>query len=170
LSVSIWDVWQEVSLAKKKKKQRKPPQGDSRSPSIGELLVFSARVFSDRTAAKIEGAGHQGVRASHLAVARHMDADGTRISELARRAGMTKQAMGQLVRELEQRRYVELWQDPTDRRAKLVTYTEAGQRLALDVARAVGEVHSEFKDALGKGGAKELRRLLNKVAGELTAS
>ena len=154
-------------MAKKKKKQK---QGDSPAPSIGELLTSSARVFSERTAAKIEARGHQGVRASHLAVVRHMDPDGTRISDLARRAGMTKQAMGQLVRELETLRYVALWQDPTDRRAKLVTYTETGQRLASDVADALSEVHSQLKEALGKGGAKDLRKLLGKVAAAFRAS
>ncbi len=155
-------------MAKKKKKKQK--QGNSPAPSIGELLASSARVFSERTAAKIEARGHQGVRASHLAVVRNMEPDGTRISELARRAGMTKQAMGQLVRELETLRYVSLWQDPTDRRAKLVTYTETGQRLASDVADALSEVHSQFKTALGKGGAKDLRRLLGRVADSFRAS
>jgi len=152
-------------LAKKKKKKQK--QESSRVPGIGELLATSARVFSELTAAKMEARGHQGVRASHLAVVRHMDPDGTRISELGRRAGMTKQAMGQLVRELETLRYVALWQDPTDRRAKLVTYTRTGQRLASDVAEALSEVHSQFKTALGKGGAKDLRKLLGKVASAL---
>jgi DNA-binding MarR family transcriptional regulator len=99
-----------------------------------------------------------------------MDADGTRISELARRAGMTKQAMGQLVRELGQLRYVELWQDRTDRRAKLVTYTETGRALASDAMQVLDEVHAEVKKALGKRGAKELRKLLRKVAGEFPTS
>ena len=157
-------------MAKKKKKKNKQKRGDSRTPSIGELLTSSARVFSERTAAKIEACGHQGVRASHLAVVRHMDPDGTHISELARRAGMTKQAMGQLVRELETLRYLALWQDPTDRRAKLVTYTKTGQHLASDVALALSEVHAQFKAVLGKGGAKNLRRLLGKVAGEFLES
>lgn len=159
----------EVRLAKKKK-QKQQSRDDSPSPSIGELLRFSARGFSDRTVAKVVACGHQGVRASHFAVIRHMDVDGTRISELARRAGMTKQAMGQLVRELGQLRYVELWQDRTDRRAKLVTYTETGRALASDAARVLDEVHAEVKKALGKGGAKELRKLLRKVAGEFRAS
>jgi DNA-binding MarR family transcriptional regulator len=65
---------------------------------------------------------------------------------------------------------VALWQDPTDRRAKLVTYTETGQHLASDVGQALKEVHAEFKAALGKSGTKDLRKLLTKVAGGLPAS
>ena len=107
---------------------------------------------------------------SHFALVRNMDPDGTRITVLARRAGMTKQAMGQLVRELTLLGYVELWQDRTDRRAKLVTYTEKGRRLAGDAARVVADVHAEFKLALGKGGMKDLRKLLSKLADKLAAS
>ncbi len=154
-------------MAKKKKKQK---EGNSPAPGIGELLASSARVFSGLTVTKIEMCGHQGVRASHLAVVRHMDPDGTRISELARRAGMTKQAMGQLVRELTLLGYVELWQDRTDRRAKLVTYTDKGRRLAGDAARVVADVHAEFKRALGNGGMKDLRKLLSKLADKWAAS
>lgn len=99
-----------------------------------------------------------------------MDPDGTRITVLARRAGMTKQAMGQLVRELTLLGYVELWQDRTDRRAKLVTYTEKGRRLAGDAAQVVADVHAEFKRALGKGGMKDLRKLLSKLAHKFAVS
>ena len=92
-----------------------------------------------------------------------MTAAGTRISVLARCAGMTKQAMGQLVRDLEGLGYLTLGPDPSDRRAKLVTYTDSGRRLAADFDASLREVQSEFKKALGKGGLKELRKLLAKL-------
>ena len=109
----------EVRLAKKKKKT---PDGvdDQRRSDTGVLLAFCSRAFNDRTAQKIQAAGHGTVRVSHLAVMRNMDEGGTRITELARRAGMTKQAMGQLVREFQELGYIVLRPDPTDRRAKLV--------------------------------------------------
>lgn len=74
------------------------------------------------------------LRATHfLNVFLHMDIDGTRPGELARRAGMTAQSMGELIDYLEQRSYVKRVPDPTDRRAKLVVYDdrgfEASQRL-----------------------------------------
>jgi DNA-binding MarR family transcriptional regulator len=95
-----------------------------------------------------------------------MNVDGGRITELAKRAGMTKQAMGQLVRELRGHGYLELATDPVDRRAKTVTFTESGRRLARDAADSVAEAQAEFKRAVGKRGMKELRRLLARVVDE----
>ena len=98
---------------------------------------------------------------------RNMDEGGTRITELARRAGMTKQAMGQLVREFQELGYIVLRPDPTDRRAKLATYTELGQLLAEAAERSTEEVQADFKKALGKGGLKELRKSLARLADRL---
>jgi DNA-binding MarR family transcriptional regulator len=160
------------SLAKKKKQKASDTEGaqDRGWSDTGELLGFGVRVFNDRATRKIQVYGHTSVRVSHFALVRNMDPDGTRITVLARRAGMTKQAMGQLVRELTLLGYVELWQDRTDRRAKLVTYTEKGRRLAGDAAQVLADVHAEFKRALGKGGMKDLRKLLSKLADKFTAS
>jgi len=158
-------------LAKKKKKASHLEGVQGRGWSdTGELLGCGVRVFNDKAGRKIQAYGHMSVRVSHFALVRNMDPDGTRITVLARRAGMTKQAMGQLVRELTLLGYVELWQDRTDRRAKLVTYTEKGRRLAGDAARVVADVHQEFKQALGKGGMKDLRKLLSKLADKFEAS
>ena len=159
-------------MAKKKKKKASHLEGvQGRGWSdTGELLGCGVRVFNDKAGRKIQAYGHMSVRVSHFALVRNMDPDGTRITVLARRAGMTKQAMGQLVRELTLLGYVELWQDRTDRRAKLVTYTEKGRRLAGDAARVVADVHQEFKQALGKAGMKDLRKLLSKLADKFEAS
>ena len=150
-------------MAKKKKKKAPDDVADQRRSDTGALLGFCARTFNDRTAEKIQAAGHATVRVSHLALMRNMDENGTRITELARRAGMTKQAMGQLVREFQESEYMVLRPDPTDRRAKLATYTELGQSLAEVAERSTEEVQGEFKKALGKGGLKELRKLLARL-------
>ena len=150
----------------KKKKKRAPDSAGNRSDT-GVLLGFCSRAFNDRTAERIQTAGHMAVRVSHLALMRNMDGDGTRITELARRAGMTKQAMGQLVRELQELGYIVLRPDPTDRRAKLATYTEQGQLLAEAAEHSTKEVQGEFKEALGKGGLKELRKLLARLFARL---
>ena len=153
----------------KKKKKKAPDRVKDRSDT-GVLLGFCSRAFNDRTAQKIQTAGHITVRVSHLALMRNMDGDGTRITELARRAGMTKQAMGQLVREFQELDYIVLRPDPTDRRAKLATYTEQGQVLAEAAEYSTKEVHDEFKKALGKGGLKELRKLLARLHAQLKRS
>lgn len=152
---------------KKKKKRGKTPDPEAlharlRS-NLGRLLGYGTGVFNDRAVSNLQLRGHAGLRASHLAVVRNMSVDGTRITELARRAGMTKQAMGQLVRELCEQGYLDLATDPIDRRAKRVTYTASGRQLALHAAESVTEVEAEFKQAMGKGGVKQLRKLLGRL-------
>ena len=154
----------------KKGKQRRYSESEEINErlrsNVGRLLGFGSNVFADRVVAMLRGRGHEGIRVSHSAVLRNMNSNGTRITELARRAGITKQAMGQLVREMRDQGYLDLATDPVDRRAKQVTYTKAGYRLAQDAADSVAEVQADFKAALGKGGLKELRKLLTRLVDE----
>lgn len=133
-------------------------------PPTGPMLEWAAEAYRSRAVEKIRAAGHGGIRASHLSVLRHLEAGGTRTTQLGRRAGMTKQAMGQLVREMVDMGYLTLTPDDSDRRAKLVVLTEPGVALAADATKAVEDVQGEFKDALGKGGLKELRKLLGRIS------
>ena len=81
---------------------------------------------------------------------------GSRARELAQRSGVTKQAMSQLVRELERRGYVEQVLDPTDTRAKLVRLTGRGMALRAACTR----VRKELNQAAGRSfGPVRLKRL-----------
>src|SRR5690606_12694029 len=62
----------------------------------------------------------------HITVTRNLDLDGTRATELARRAGITKQSMSELVQQLEAGGIVERRPDPADGRAKIVYFSKAG--------------------------------------------
>ena len=85
------------------------------------------------------------VRASHSAVLAHIDiATGTRATVLAERAGVSKQAIGEVVDDLVSRGYVRRAPDPADARAKLVQLTRRGQKL-IDAAY---EVIAGIEDAL----------------------
>jgi DNA-binding MarR family transcriptional regulator len=80
------------------------------------------------------------VRAPHGNVFRFLDDDGNQVSELARRAQITKQSMAELVAHLERHGYVERVPDPQDRRAKLVRPTDRGRdvdAIAREAAWAV---------------------------------
>ena len=148
---------------KKKGKQDKRPSPDRTWANTGRLLGLGHRRFEEGTAERVRARGHGAFRVVHSSVLRNMDRGGTRTTELARRAGVTKQAMGQLVKELVKLGYLDFAPDPSDNRAKLVVYTPLGSRLATDALAAVSEVQDEFKARLGKGGLKDLRRLLEKL-------
>ena len=87
--------------------------------------------------AKVAGCGFNDVTPAFASLMLLLDATGARPTTLAQRAGITKQAISQLVRELEARDYVEQVPDSTDTRAKIVRLTERG--VALHAACAGGE-------------------------------
>ncbi|MBA3411737.1 MAG: winged helix-turn-helix transcriptional regulator [Geodermatophilaceae bacterium] len=97
---------------------------------------------------------------SHSAVFAQIGPDGSRLTDLARRANMTPQAMGELVDELEGMQYVVRHPDPADRRAKLIVLTEKGQAcIAAGIATIEG-IEGSIIAVLGKRGHQELRDLL----------
>jgi DNA-binding MarR family transcriptional regulator len=98
---------------------------------------------------------------SHSAVFAQISPEGSRLTELARGANMTPQAMGELVDELEQLGYVKRRPDPTDRRAKLIVLTPRGHEcIAAGIATIQG-IEERIDQILGAERHAELRRLLS---------
>ena len=97
----------------------------------------------------MEAAGFEDVHPAHYAVFRHLEPQGSRVSEMAEEAGITKQSMGELVVHLERRGYVERLPDPRDGRAKIVVPTEEGLRLVEVAAERVGEIEDALVERMG---------------------
>ena len=131
-----------------------------RQQHIGRLLQRAYRAFSEEATAKLHARGHSGLSLANTTALSYLDLDGTRINVLAERAGMTKQSMGQLVAELETRGYVRRTPDPSDRRAILVQFTEAGWRFLRDAAAIKREIESEYSAILGAEHLAVLRAAL----------
>jgi DNA-binding MarR family transcriptional regulator len=103
---------------------------------------------------------------SHSAVFAQIKAEGTRLTDLARGANITPQAMGELVDELEDLGYVERLPDPTDRRAKLIVLTDRGkQSIAAGIATIDG-LEDQITAILGERGHRQLRTLLGRLLKE----
>jgi len=131
-----------------------------RQQHIGRLLQRAYRAFTEQGTALLQARGHQGLSLAHTTFLSYVDEDGTHITVLAERAGMTKQAMGQLVTELEQHGYVSRKPDPSDRRATLVRFTAAGWQFLRDAAEVKRAIESEYTAALGTDRFAELRQSL----------
>jgi DNA-binding MarR family transcriptional regulator len=97
----------------------------------------------------------------------HLDLEGTRITELARRAEITKQAVGQLVTDLEAVGYVERRPDPTDQRAKIVTLTERGRSGVLEGLAVFAQVVEDLRAEVGSETVDRLTRDLEALLGAL---
>jgi DNA-binding MarR family transcriptional regulator len=123
---------------------------DWRHANIGRLLNNAVRRFEQRVFQLLEEAGHREARLPHLNLTRNLNVEGTRITELARRAEMTKQAMGELVGEGEKLGIVVSRSDPSDRRAKLVTFTDKGMQWLDAFHKALERAEVEMRQELGR--------------------
>lgn len=124
----------------------------AKAGNLAHLLVRCARLLNEQGLSRVrELDAFPEVRASHLAMMPHLDLEGTRATELARRMDITKQAVGQLVAELEQAGIVERVPDPTDGRARLVRFTDAGRAALLEGLGVLAGIDREVRAALGDG-------------------
>ncbi len=116
--------------------------------NLGNLLLRSARLF-DALAFERWSAGHPSIRRAHLQLMPHLDLDGTRITELARRAEISKQAVGQLVTDMEASGYVQRVPDPSDQRAKIVILTKRGRDAVIEGLAVFDSLRGELTAELG---------------------
>lgn len=133
---------------------------EAHEDSLGRLLLRAHRFYAERALARLHARGHADLGVAHVTLLPHIDPQGTRVTVLATRAGMTKQAAGQLVAELERGGYVERLADEADRRAALVTFTRRGRQLLADASAVKADVDAEMTQAIGARGLHELERLL----------
>jgi DNA-binding MarR family transcriptional regulator len=133
------------------------------NPHIGQLLRDAFDDFERRLTAAVIAAGAAEMRPKYNAVLRYLDAGGTRASVLAERSGLTRQALTQIVDELEEAGLVGRVPDPEDRRAKLVVYTERGQESFKRSRRMIAAIEAEYESLVGERGYGELRETLAKI-------
>lgn len=120
-----------------------------RHSNIGRLLRNALNRFERRVFEILAESGHDEVRYSHINLTRNLDVDGTITTELARRAGMTKQAMGEIVDQCEQLGLVERVRDKRDARAKIVRFTPSGLAWLNAFRAALATAEQEMRDELG---------------------
>jgi DNA-binding MarR family transcriptional regulator len=139
------------------------PPSATRPPNLGLLLREPYRIASEELHNRIALRGHPEVRAPHGNVFGFLDAEGTQVSELARRAQITKQSMADLVAHLERHGYVERVPDPGDRRAKLVRATARGREVYAIARDVIAELEREWTARLGARKMRRLRELLQEL-------
>jgi DNA-binding MarR family transcriptional regulator len=110
-------------------------------------------------------AGYGDVREGHGCVFGFIDLEhGSRLTDLAERSGLTKQAVGEAVAELERNGYVERVPDPGDGRAKIIKLTERGYAACLTGRRLFSEVEREWAEQLGDALVAGLREAAEQIA------
>ena len=127
---------------------------------LGRLMGEALRRFDARVLALMAGsidvplalsnlAARDQVGAAHIHITRHLAVGGSRLTDLALSAGMSKQAMGDLVDQCEAWGIVRREADPYDRRARRVVFTESGLAWLEAFRCAVAQAEDEFRQAVG---------------------
>jgi DNA-binding MarR family transcriptional regulator len=117
--------------------------------NIGRRLNEAVRIFESRVVDLLREKGHDELSLAHINLTRNLDDEGTRLSELARRAAVSKQSMSELVDQVERHGLVKRRPDPDDGRAKLVCFTEAGFAWLESFRECLEQAEREMRGELG---------------------
>lgn len=129
----------------------------------GVLMFVAVRHVETRVLEAIAAAGYDDITLAQARVAARIDEDGSRLTDLAAAAQVTKQSAGAMVDQLERAGYVERVLDPADARAKLVRIAPRGLEV-IAVARVVEQqVRDEWEQHLGVRRMRELCASLEKL-------
>lgn len=133
---------------------------DEQETPLGVLMFVAHRAMESRALKAVIEAGFRDVTLAQARVFARIGPQGTRLTDLAEQAQVTKQTAGFLVDQLERAGYVERRRDPTDARARLVCVSERGAA-AVEIANAeVARVEAEWEAHLGARRMRELRRTM----------
>jgi DNA-binding MarR family transcriptional regulator len=143
---------------------------DFRRGNFGWLLLEVARDFQHRTLQGLHALGYTDLRVSHHAVFVNLGIEGARLVDLAARAGMTKQSMGQLVDDLQRLGYVERASDPSDGRAKIVRPTSRGTQFLQDAHGVLRQVTQQYETLLDAKRLAHVQAELTELLDQLGAN
>jgi DNA-binding MarR family transcriptional regulator len=131
--------------------------------NFANLLRDPALAVGDVLARELVRRGHTDVRPALLAVAAHIARDGSRVTELAARAQLTKATIVRTVDELERLGYAERVPDPVDGRAKLVRLTPEALAIVRDARGIIDEIRDGWAAAMAPGELEQLETLLRRL-------
>jgi DNA-binding MarR family transcriptional regulator len=130
---------------------------------IGALLRVPAQAIHRRIINELNAAGFEDLRVPHMAVLQFPGPDGVRPGTLAERAGMSKQAMNQLLRSLEDLGYIIRSDAPDEGRARIIRFTKRGRAAYSEVHDILRDIEREWKAELGPKDFGQLKELLSRV-------
>jgi len=139
------------------------PPGRTTDMLIGALLRVPAQAVQRRLIRELNAAGFAALRLPHMAVLQYPGPEGVRPGTLAERAGMSKQAMNQLLRSLEAQGYIARSDAPDEGRARLIRFTKRGRAAYAKIHDILREIEREWRAELGAKRFAELKTLLVRV-------
>ena len=129
--------------------------------NLGLLLFIPYRALENRVFAALAAAGFDDITAAQARVFQRIGPHGSRLTELAQAAQVTKQTAGFLVDQLERAGYVERVTDPSDGRARLIRLTGRGESTLPISTAVIAEVDAEWTEHVGRDDIDHLKRTLS---------
>ncbi len=137
-----------------------------RPPLMIRLLSLAFDDFCEDLERRVADTPYSDIRITHGCVFGNIDPEGSRLTDLAERARMTKQSVGEVTSDLEQRGYVERVPDPSDGRAKIIRLTERGRAAQALGVGLIDEIEQEWAERFGAERVTALREALEAITGE----
>jgi DNA-binding MarR family transcriptional regulator len=135
-----------------------------RNTRLYRSLTRTLRVYNRLLVERLRQRGFDDFSPAFPQLLSNLDMQGTRIGVLAQRAGVTRQAAGQLLREIEKCGYIERRRSRLDARTTMVHFTARGRRLLGTVLELVDAIEADFSAALNSGEFERVRAGLLRIA------
>jgi DNA-binding MarR family transcriptional regulator len=142
---------------------KKASPAKSKDMLIGALLRVPGQAIHRRIINELNAVGFTDLRLPHMAVLQFPGPDGVRPGTLAERAGMSKQAMNQLLRSLEGIGYIVRSNAPDQGRARIVHFTKRGHAAYSKIHDILRDIEHEWSTELGPKDFAQLKELLSRV-------
>jgi DNA-binding MarR family transcriptional regulator len=136
---------------------------ETRAMLIGALLRVPAQAIQRRIIQQLNAGGFTELSLPHMAVLQFPGPDGVRPGVLAERAGMSKQAMNQLLRSLEAAGYIVRLDAPREGRARMIRLTRRGRAAYSKILAILRAIEREWSAELGPRRFAQLKKLLCRV-------
>jgi DNA-binding MarR family transcriptional regulator len=130
------------------------------------LLDAAFEEFRGELARRVAATDFTDIRITHGCVFGNIDPDGSRLTDLAERAHMTKQSVGEVVSELGQLGYLERVPDPDDGRAKIIRLTERGRAAQARGRQIIDEIEQEWAERFGAERVALMRDALEAITAD----
>ena len=127
------------------------------------LLFWAEQAVAQQLLAGLKERGYDDVSMAELRLMQQLCLSGARITELAERMKLSKQAIGQLIDSLEKKGLVVRSPDPEDRRAKTISYTTQGYQFIADVIDATLVVEQTISQLTGSENYQRLKSSLQQI-------
>lgn len=134
-----------------------------RTTHMGRLLLELSKDFVASSNEKMREKGYAFVRTPHIRVLSQIATEGTELSEIIKRVGLSKQAVNKIIRQLEEHEIVSTRVSELDSRARVVHFTAKGKKFLQAGLAVIEDLEKEYLAVLGKNDFAHLKQSLAKI-------